>query len=334
MAISQFPRCTVIFLLLALLPLTSIAQSGKRPFENSHFDTIEGFSVHYRIWNENFEHPAGKVFFVHGFAGSTFCFRNLYDTLASLGYQVVAVDIPGAGYSSRSLDFNQSHSHRAKFLWKLLNRIDWAGNNGGAGDGGDGSDGSDGSDGNGNWILVGHSMGGGAAEAMAILHPERTNGLLLIAGTIFRKTNNLNSNATFMMRQKQVKKYMVSYANRNLITYKRFYKLLKSAYGRLPDSTEVLGYLTPLEAEGSAEALINIYVNNREKESLDARTLTDVPVRAIWGTKDNWVSLRTSRINFGVFPQFELVKIKGAGHMPMETHVQQFIPPFLEFLRQ
>ncbi len=321
MAILLFPPCIRFFMLITLVPLFTIAQSGEKPFENSRFDTIEGFSVHYRIWNEDLENPVGKVFFVHGFAGSTICFRNLYDTLASLGYQVVAADIPGAGYSSRSLDFNHSYSHRARFLWKLLNRIDQAR------EGGDGDN-----DGNGKWIVAGHSMGGGAAEAMAILHPEQTETLILVAGTLFRKTNNMNSTAMFMMRQKQVKKIMVSYTDKNLITYKRFYKLLKSAYGRVPDSTEVLSYVTPLETEGSAEALINIYVNNREKESLDARTLTDVPVKAIWGTKDNWVSLRTAKINFGVFPDFELVKIKGAGHMPMETHVQQFIPPFLEFV--
>lgn len=307
-------RSFVFLLLLLLLPGISIAQTNHKPFENSHFDTIEGFSVHYRVWNGDLEHSPGKVFFVHGYAGSTFCFRNLYDTLESLGYKVVAADIPGAGYSSRSLDFNHSNSHRGKFLWKLLDRIDGEDTTG--------------------WIVVGHSMGAGAAEAMAILQPGRTNCLILIAGTLFRKTNNLGNTLFFMVRQKQVKKILVSYADKNIITYKRFNKLLKSGYGRVPDSTEVMGYFKPLEQEGSAEALINIYVNNREKENLDARTLTGVPAKAIWGTKDHWISLRSARMNFGIFPNFELVKIKGAGHMPMETHVQQFIPPFLEFVRQ
>ncbi|MBN1198235.1 MAG: alpha/beta hydrolase, partial [Bacteroidales bacterium] len=271
MPVSLFFQRFVFLVPLMFLSGISRAQSGGNPFGNSHFDTIEGFSVHYRVWNGNLEHPAGKVFFIHGYAGSTFCFRNLYDTLESLGFKVVAVDIPGAGYSSRSLDFNHSNSHRARFLWKLLDRIDEGRNEG-------------------NWIIVGHSMGGGAAEAMAILQPRQTECLILIAGTLFRKTNNLGNTFFFMVRQKQVKKILVSYADKNIITYKRFYKLLKSGYGRVPDSTEVMGYFKPLEQEGSAEALINIYVNNREKESLDARTLNDVPVKAIWGTKDHWIS--------------------------------------------
>lgn len=326
MPIMMFRRGIRYLFLPLLLPFLTIARTGTGPFENSHFDTIDGFSVHYRTWNDNLLKPVGKILFMHGFAGSTICFRNLYDTLASLGYQVVAVDIPGAGYSSRSLDFNQSNSNRGIFLWKFLDRID--------GGGGEAGGGSESSSGPGKWILVGHSMGAGAAEAMAIIRSDQTELLVILSGTIFRKTNNMNSTAAFMIRQKIVKKMLVAYADKNLITYKRFSKLLKSAYGRAPDSTEVMEYLTPLETEGSAEALINIYVNNREKETLDARTLTSVPVKAIWGTKDNWISLRTARVNFGAFPQFELVKIKGAGHMPMETHIHQFIPPFLEFLRK
>lgn len=315
MASTSFPAPSILLLLFAWFPIFNMAQSSDKPYENSRFDTLDGISVHYRIWNEDLEEPAGKLLFVHGFAGSTFCFRYLYDTLASLGYQVVAVDIPGAGYSSRSLDFNQSHSHRASFLWELLNRLDRHGR-----------------DDRCKWILVGHSMGGGTAEAMAILRPEQTEKLILIAGTVFKRTSNLNHTATFMLRQKTMKKILVDYTNRNLITYKRFYKLLQSAYKRKPDSTEVMGYIAPLEIEGSAEALINIYINNREVEDLDVRTLENVPVYAIWGTRDSWVPLRSVRIYLGSFPVLALVKIKGAGHMPMETHLRQFIPPFLEFV--
>jgi len=312
MPLPLFHRNFIHLLLFTFLSASSMAQSGEKPFENSRFDTIEGFSVHYRVWNGNLEHPKGKILFIHGYAGSTFCFRNLYDTLEALGYKVIAVDIPGAGYSSRSLDFNHSNSHRGRFLWKLLDHIDAKDSTG--------------------WIIVGHSMGGGAAEAMAILRPGQTDCLILIAGTLFRKTNNVGNTFLFMVRQKQVKKILVSYADKHIITYKRFYKLLKSGYGRIPDSTEVMGYFKPLEQEGSAEALINIYVNNREREDLDARELSTVPVYAIWGTRDKWIPLRSARIYFGAFPIFGLVKIKGAGHMPMETHIKQFLPPFLQLI--
>jgi len=207
----------------------SIAQTTGKPYPNSKFDTIDGIKVHYRVWNEDLAQPKGKILFIHGFAGSTFCFRYQYDTLESLGYKVVAVDLPGAGYSDRTLDFNQSHSNRARFLWKLLTVLEPGDTTG--------------------WIVVGHSMGGGAAEAMAIMEPERTDKLILIAGTIFRKNNNMTGKITFMVRQKRVKKFLVSYADRNVITYERFYKMLKNAYKRRPDSTEVLGYLTPLEID-------------------------------------------------------------------------------------
>lgn len=328
----SLPSIRIIIATLVLsgcLHLTGSSQDRRMPFSNSRFDTIDGFPVHYRVWNEDATTPAGSILFIHGFAGSTFCFRYLYDTLEALGYRIVAVDIPGAGYSSRSLDFNQSHSHRGLFLWKLLDRIDrGSGDTGGAGD--------NKYDGQvrhpKKWILVGHSMGGGAAEAMAILRPKQTDKLVLLAGTVFRKSSNLTHTATFILRQKSIKSILTDYADRNLITYKRFSKLLKSAYRRRPDSTEVMGYITPLRLEGSAEALINVYINNREAEDLDARTLKEVPVYAIWGTRDSWVPLRSARLYLSSFPVFGLIKIKGAGHMPMETHIPQFIPAFLEFV--
>ena len=306
-----FPFLAVL-LIMVFHPVESNAQSTSKPYPNSQFDTIDGIMVHYRVWNEDTPHPKGKILFIHGFAGSTFSFRYLYDTLETLGYKVVAIDLPGAGYSDRTLDFNQSHTNRARFLWNFLSVLEPEDTTG--------------------WRIVGHSMGGGAAEAMAIMEPERTYRLVLIAGTIFRKSNNTTGNIGFMFRQKKIKKFMVSYVDKNILTYKRFSRMLKSAYKRKPDSTEVMGYLTPLEIEGSGAALINVYVNNNQIEKLDVRNLTDVPVLAIWGTKDSWVSLSTSRIYLGAIPDLELIKIKGAGHLTMETHLEEFLPPFLRFV--
>jgi len=292
--------------------LNLCSQETSLPFPNSRFDSVEGIRVHYRIWNEKESRPKGKILFVHGFAGSTFSFRNLYDTLAIAGYKVIAVDLPGAGYSSRTLEFNQSHSNRARFLWKFLDRIE----------SGDTS----------RWILVGHSMGGGTVEAMAILSPRHTQKLIVIDGTVYRKDNNMAGTMSFMFKQKKVKKLLIQYANRNLINYKKINRLLKSAYGRRPDSTEIYGYLAPLELEGSSEAIINAFIHNKEIRDLDVRTLTGVPALAIWGSRDHWVSLNAVRPALNAFPDLKLVKIKGAGHCPAETNPEQFIPPFLDFL--
>ncbi|HYF76370.1 MAG TPA: alpha/beta fold hydrolase [Symbiobacteriaceae bacterium] len=46
--------------------------------------------------------PAGvPVVLVHGFAGSTFCWRYQIAPLADAGYRVLAIDLPGFGLSSR-----------------------------------------------------------------------------------------------------------------------------------------------------------------------------------------------------------------------------------------
>jgi pimeloyl-ACP methyl ester carboxylesterase len=307
------PALSILFLFFLFPTSKLFSQEPEKPFPNSRFIILDSIRVHYRTWDPESGNPRGNVFFVHGFAGSTFCFRDLYDTLAALGFRVVAADIPGAGYSEKTTNFNQSHSNRARFLWDLTDNIlpgDTI-----------------------PWYIVGHSMGGGTAEAMAIMRKEKTARLILVAGAVFRKTNNMISTMTFLVRQKKVKKLIINYADKNLITCESIGKLLKSAYKRLPDSSEVTGYCTPLREENSAEALINIYTNNKEIADLDVRTMTGVPVLAIWGTRDSWVPLRSARIYFSAFPDLRLVKIKGAGHMPMETHLEEFLPVFLEFLQ-
>ena len=75
-------------ILFVFQPVESTAQSTLKPYPNSKFDTIDGIMVHYRVWNEDVAQAARKILFIHGFAGSTFCFRYLYDTLETLGYKV------------------------------------------------------------------------------------------------------------------------------------------------------------------------------------------------------------------------------------------------------
>jgi 2-hydroxy-6-oxonona-2,4-dienedioate hydrolase len=92
-------------------------QDTLKPYNNSSFLTVDSVRFHYRVWNGDVKQPAGKVFLVHGFCGSTYAWRNNIDTLVSLNYKVVAVDLPGFGYSERNVMINQSQSNRARLLW-------------------------------------------------------------------------------------------------------------------------------------------------------------------------------------------------------------------------
>ena len=290
------------------------SQDSFKPYSNSHYLTVDSIKLHYRIWNGNNPSTCGKVFLIHGFIGSTYCWRMNADALAAAGYKVVAVDLPSFGYSSRSMTFNQSQSSRGQLLWKLLDSLDR----------GDTT----------KWNICGHSMGGGTAEAMALLHPEKTRSLTLVDGMLFIKNTHTESQFSILARQKQYKKIMVSYMEKNLITYHRVRKAVKKNYRYEPDSSVVMNYLTPLLQEGTAESILNVWAKAKEVAPVNVEGLKNIPVLVIWGKHDRTIYLRTGKHFVNHVPHAQLVVIHSAGHDPMETHPDIFNSLFLGFLNR
>jgi len=95
---------------------------------------------------------------VHGLAGQLCHFTyGIVDLLASR-YRVVAVDRPGSGYSVRAAGSSAALGAQAEVLAALIDALKL-----------------------GRPVVVGHSLGGAVALALAQRHPERVAGLALIA---------------------------------------------------------------------------------------------------------------------------------------------------------
>ena len=315
------PRTSFLFLVCWFLALGGMARGMKKeepvstpskPYENSHFLTVDSVLFHYREWNDTLGNPRGKVVLVHGFCGSSFSWRKNIEPLVRAGFRVITVDLPSFGYSGRYPDLNQSNSNRARLVWMLLTEIEGADTTG--------------------WMVVGHSMGGGVAEAMAILEPARTRSLVIVDGMVFMKSSNLTNTASAAGRNKYVHHFMVDIAKKNIITYHRIDRLLKSAYGRPPDSTEVMGYLAPLLAEGTVESAFGVWTHSREIVKMDIGTLPRIPVLIVWVRKDPWIGKGKGERFHEAIPHSELKIIPGRGHIPMETHAEEFNRYLVEFL--
>ena len=248
---------------------------------------------------------------VHGFCGSTFCWRNNISALVDAGYRVVAIDLPGFGYSDRNLRVNQSNSNRAQLIWKLLSKIERE---------------------NTKWNIVGHSMGAGAVEAMALMHPDRVQSVTIVDGMIFIRNKNMEGTFIALSKMKGTNQILVSLARQNVISEKSIERLMKQVYGRPLDSVELCGYLEPLRIDGSAASVINIYANAREIRHLHADGLLDLPVMAIWGRKDHTIYPSSGRKLKRNVPTVQLKLIPGAHHSPMETHPEIFNKILLDFL--
>jgi pimeloyl-ACP methyl ester carboxylesterase len=248
---------------------------------------------------------------IHGFCGSTFCWRENIDTLARANYRVVAVDVPGFGYSSRNLH-NQSHSNRARILWDLVRVIKPADTT--------------------RWNIVGHSMGGGIAEAMALLEPSRTKSLTLVDGMVFLKNQDLKGAFITSARMKGINELYISIFENNIISEKPIRRLLRNVYGYVPDTSVIEGYLRPLLLDGTAESVIDMFAYSKEIIPLHAEGLKQIPVKVIWGKKDRTIRFSTGKKLKRAVPSVQLEVIPKAYHSPMETHPEEFNAILVNFL--
>ena len=303
-----------LFLLYVIDPdlSTLYAQGLAKPFNNSHFIPIDSMNFHYRSWNDTLKNPKGKVVLIHGFMGSSFSWRENFDTLMKSGYKIIAVDLPGFGYSDRNLKVNQSQSNRARLIWELLTVLD-----------------------NGDtvkWNLVGHSMGGGTVEAMALLRPERTKTLTIVDGMVFLKNENMQGAFVTWSKNKQYNKVVSALVEKDVFTYNMIERLLRKNYGYIPDSSIVNGYYNPLLINGSSESVISVFSNSKEIIHLKAQELDKLPVLVIWGKNDRTINLRRGKRFVRNIPMAELKVIPGSRHDPMETNPLAFNKHLIRFL--
>jgi pimeloyl-ACP methyl ester carboxylesterase len=298
----------VLFILQVIPFLLPVSQGTSKPvaqpYENSAFFNTGEVTIHYRTWEPEGV-SAGNVLLIHGLGGSTFTWRFTAEALRKAGYKVVAVDLPGFGFSTRLRGFDHSQKQRSEWLWALLAGTE-------------------------PWILMGHSMGAGTATAMAMSHPQRTTALVLADGALY---DNNPSLVAKLMSYPPLARTFQFVLEQFLITENRLASFLSSAYGRPLQEEERLGYAEPLMLPGTTGTLIDL-VKTAKSEPIDAEILSKILVFALWGAEDTWVPPDTIEVILKDIPHMEATLIPGGGHCPMETHAEEFNEILLGFLRK
>lgn len=279
-------------------------------FSNSNFVKVDGLNIHYRIWQPKTNYTEGNVLMVHGFGGSTFSWELASDSLAQLGYQAVAVDVPPFGLSDRKPRQNHSVTARATLIHNFLQQQFPETQ----------------------WHLAGHSMGGSIVQAMALMFPESYSSVNFVAATLFGQVRMGEADTPLWLKIPGLTTLAGNLAESWFITPGRIEDMLASAFGEEPSASQVEAYLNPLLIPGTARAILNMQRRRKELADLDMSQLK-VPALAIWGEKDTWVPL-PSRRHIIDEHQIPVFVIENAGHNPMETHFQEFMGIWVEFLRR
>lgn len=263
------------------------------PYENSRQHTAGGRLIHYRTWGAA-SSSRGAILLVHGLGGSTYSYREIAPRLADQGYFVVAVDVPGFGYSTRDRRTSFESDTLIDDLWHLLDRT------------GRRTD----------WSLVGHSMGARTVTAMADRYGDRTARLVLIDPAF-----DIGGPFAFLVRIPPGRWILRWRLESRILTYDGVRELLAAAYGRSPTDAEVRSHLEPLLIDGTVPALAAL-ARNTGRFRLRPKSH---PTLTIWGAADPYVDVSP-------LADAENVVIEGAAHCPMETHPEAALSALIRFL--
>lgn len=296
-----------LFIILSIMPyLFSINKKSSeiKPYQNSELFYFQNTKYHYRVFKT--KQIKQKIALIHGFSASTFSFRYNSDFLSQNNCHVIAIDMPGFGFSDKSDSANYSDSSRINAIHGILKKQDSILNN------------------SEKWILVGHSMGANASAKYATMYPNHLKALIWIDGAVInQKLSPLNKLVLYPPLLRWADVILEKY----FLNHEKFAELLSSAYSSVPDSADVEGYLAPFRISGSGSAIFRMYAQTGNI-IVNENSLNQFPKLVIWGKNDTWIPFTNIQKDI----KGNVVLIDGAGHCPMETHSQEVNNIIINFI--
>lgn len=297
----------ILFILLSIIPyLFSLREVNvnDKPYDNSQFYSYQNTKYHFRVFKK--EITKHKVALIHGFSASTFSFRKNADFLSENNCYVVAIDMPGFGYSDKSEQANYTDSVKITALYNILKKQDSLLNNFDK------------------WIIVGHSMGANISAQFASRYNQQTKALIWIDGAAI---NQDISSFSQLALYPPLLKWADVVLQKRFLNHDKFKELLSSAYASEPDSVAIEGYLAPFRTSGSGSAVFRMFAGMGNL-NIDIEELEQFPKLIIWGKNDTWIPFTQIQKDI----KGNVMLIDGAGHCPMETHSQEVNQMMINFI--
>lgn len=300
----------VCLLLAASLILTAQAVTAfalpSTPYENSQFYTEGDYEIHYRLIPHTGTFK-GRIMMLHGFLCSTYAWRNMTDGLAAEGYDCYLADLPNFGYSTRETA-DTALIDRETLIIHLMQSI---------------ADDSQ-------WILAGHSMGGGVAVNIAEEFPVKAVLLFCPAPQstcpkgferiVTSRPMKAIMNTFFKVGTKltPVVRLVVYAATRN--------KEFSKAY-------DVTGVTGPFAYDGIGAGMCEMLVRVRTTD-LDNTAKITAPVLLVEADGDIIITAEMKEQFYAAFPRAKTYLVSGGGHQCIEDRAAELVPLATGFLAE
>jgi len=246
------------------------------------------------------EKPA--ILLLHGLVAEGATFRKLIEALPP-DRRLIAVDLPGAGYSERPLHADVSFAGMANVIQAAISTLGLH-----------------------QPILLGHSHGGAVALRLAATHHALLSGLILLCPA-----------HPFSRYEYKLVRFYLSSAGRlfarclPLIPRPIMLFIFKNMPGGVSRASfnfdDLEPYLHTLRAPGTVPHLLRLLSTWQSDMYLLGGDLQSTPLTTptllLWGTRDLIVPLKTASRLAGHIARAKLIPLPGAGHLPNEEYPQE-----------
>jgi pimeloyl-ACP methyl ester carboxylesterase len=255
------------------------------------FIDIDGARIHY------IDEGSGPVLLlVHGLTGNMQNFTHSLLGPLKRDFRVVIIDRPGSGYSTRPADASATLTAQARIISRFCDEL-----------------------GLGRPVVVGHSLGGAIALALALNHPEKVGGLALLA-PVTRRPDRVPPPFDGLAIASPLLRRLVAWTSATPVSIAYAERALAALFGPEPvpgDFAVRGGGLLTLRPSNFIGASTDLMASNGEAGEMPARfeELT-MPVGILFGDGDRILDPAVHGKSLAAKvagASFEL--IEGSGHM-------------------
>lgn len=255
---------------------------------------------------------APPVVLVHGMPTNALLWRRFGPTLSAEGFRAFAPDLLGYGKSGDPTSGKYGVADQARYLYQFISGLGLR-----------------------DAIVVGHDIGGGVAQHLAISHPELVIGLLLVNTVTERNW------PPWLVRAARTRPFAYVGAGLEMtLGFTRVLAWLMRSAARHParlTRQAVEAYAAPLANRGGALRLARLArdLTADDTVGLTAKLArTSMPKLVVWGAEDPYLKVRTGRQLAEALPNARLIEIAGCGHFVPEEDAFALADAVLPFLKE
>ena len=240
---------------------------------------------------------------IHSIGQSIYTWRNIFSRL-SLNYRVIALDLPGHGYSTRPESFGYTIEEQAKVLELFMDAINIESAH-----------------------IMAFSMGSAYAMQLAMDNPERIGKMVFIAPG--------GMSPEMPMPIKMLDSSLFGTVASMLYGLRTVEKVLGECFFDLTRTMtpEVIGeYYKTISDRDSRRALRDSFHNFDDEPVISRLRMLDAPALMLQGSEDKWRSNDQAELYHAAMPFAGFATIRNAGHLLHEEKAERVIAAILEYI--